>query len=112
MSPQVVSRFSVHRLFVLALVGAILFVPAAVRATQSASGPSLIRLNRGFDVPVEPDLAPPADTASLVPASIGQPEVRRVVAIQQPADAHDVLPDTPDTLDPDLLRGPPSSSAA
>lgn len=110
MHPAIVSRATVRPVLVLVLVATFLWVPAAVRATRPVRGSANgFRLNRGFDVPVENDLVPPADTPSLVPAILQQRTTRAVAIAWR--EAHQILPDTPDTVAPELLRGPPSSPA-
>ena len=111
MHPPVVSRASVRSIVVLVLAAAILWVPAAVRATGTVHGPATsgIRLNRGFDVPVENEFGPPSDTPSLVSTILKPSPATSAVARVCPLDSHEILPDTPDTVAPELLRGPPSS---
>ena len=96
------------------LVVTLLWVPAAARAMQPvhAAAPSTIRLNRGFDMPVDKQSLPPADLPATLPAAIAQQETA-VAAVLRPSGHRDeTLPDAPDSCAPDPLRGPPSISIA
>ena len=96
------------------LVCTVLWVPAAVRATQRVNQTTTtLRLNRGFDLPVEKQVLQPADMVALLPAVLARQEAASAVAVRRPADFDDAtLPDLPDTRSPDPLRGPPVSSPA
>jgi hypothetical protein len=103
-----------RRLAILLLVGLMICLPAAVRATQPLHQPSstTIRLNRGFDVPVEKQLVAPTDNPSLVPATLAQQQPSVTVALRRNAFLADALPDSPDIAAPDPLRGPPTPVVA
>jgi hypothetical protein len=93
------------------LVAILLWVPAGVRATQrvNGSGSFALRLNRGFDMPVDRQSVPPADLASTIPHTLSD-ESESIVVLQPPAYGDDSVPASPETLPPDPLRGPPLSS--
>lgn len=92
------------------LVCTVVLVPAAFRATQHVNhtASTALRLNRGFDMPVEKQRVRPADLPSLLPAAIARQETTTAFAIRRAADPDDALPASPDLHCPDPLRGPPS----
>ena len=93
------------------LVVTLLWVPAAARAMQPVrAAASAIRLNRGFDMPVDKQSLPPADQPATLPAAIARQEIAVAVVLRPSWHRDDALPDAPDGHAPDPLRGPPSIS--
>ena len=94
------------------LVATLLWVPAATRAARpaKASTASTLRLNRGFDMPVDKQAPPPADLPSTIPAIARQDTTTTVATIRPAWQRDDALPESPETSTPDPLRGPPASS--
>ena len=110
---SIVTRAIRHLHVVVALlIATLLWVPAATRATQPPKAPaaSTLRLNRGFDMPVDKQAPPPADLPSTIPAIARQDTTTTVATIRPAWQRDDALPEAPESSTPDPLRGPPASS--
>ena len=107
MRVPVFSRLGPHASVIVFLIALMLWVPVGVRATQSlnVADSGSIRLNRGFDAPVEKhSLA--ADIA-MVPVWLHERPTSSVpVALPRHDDV--ALPDSVIVPAPEPLRGPPS----
>jgi hypothetical protein len=92
----------------------LLWVPVAVRAAQPSQGSlsSTIRLNRGFDMPAQKQLVPPATAPSMVPDAVAHQDTTAVIVVPPACECDHDLPDSPDFSVPDPLRGPPAVSIA
>ena len=110
MSRSLVNRVHVSlRILAVVLAAIVLAVPAAVRATQPVkSSASSIRLNRGFDKPVEKQFVLPANEPAVVPAVLTLSQAETRVTIHPVIGRDEALPDSPRSTAPDPLRGPPT----
>jgi hypothetical protein len=99
------------RFVVVLLVATLLWVPTAVRAARPVHAPAgtSIRLNRGFDLPVDKQVLPPADLPSTIPAAAARHQAS-ALALRSTSAGADALPDSPVQFAPDPLRGPPSTT--
>ncbi len=102
------------RVAAVVLVATILWVPVAVRAAHPVKGPvaSSIRLNRGFDLPVDKQSVPAPELLVMFPAPLLVPEAPPAEAVGPVLEREHTVPDSPDHIAPDPLRGPPVSPLA